>query len=59
MNFTRIIFFLFVVVFATASAKPWNFFKEIERAVARTRDAVISAGPAVATVAAASAVASG
>nr|NP_001037472.1 antibacterial peptide enbocin precursor [Bombyx mori]P48821.1 RecName: Full=Antibacterial peptide enbocin; AltName: Full=Moricin; Flags: Precursor [Bombyx mori]AAC02238.1 enbocin [Bombyx mori]AAC05493.1 antibacterial peptide enbocin [Bombyx mori] len=59
MNFTRIIFFLFVVVFATASGKPWNIFKEIERAVARTRDAVISAGPAVRTVAAATSVASG
>ncbi|GBP18455.1 Hyphancin-3E [Eumeta japonica] len=49
---------LLVVVVANVSAAPtpgWGFLKDIERAVRRVRDSVISAGPAVAVLAGAKA----
>ncbi|KAM3957987.1 cecropin-D-like peptide [Aphomia sociella] len=53
MKFSRIffVFFACAMLFTTTSAAPENFFKEIERAGQRIRDAIISAAPAIETVA--------
>ncbi|CAG9794882.1 unnamed protein product [Diatraea saccharalis] len=49
MKFSKVFFFFFAFVMAmsTTSARPENFFKELERAGQRVRDAIINAKPAI------------
>ncbi|CAH2241128.1 jg11578 [Pararge aegeria aegeria] len=49
LSFNRIFIFVFAafVALSNVRAAPENFFKEIERAGQRVRDAIISAKPAV------------
>nr|ADR51147.1 cecropin 2 [Helicoverpa armigera] len=62
MNFAKLFFFVFAcfVVLSTVSGAPeprWKFFKKVERVGQHIRDGIIKAGPAVAVVGQAAAIA--
>nr|AAX51193.1 HacD [Helicoverpa armigera]ABV32572.1 HacD [Helicoverpa armigera] len=44
---SKIVLFLCVCLVLVSTATAWDFFKELEGAGQRVRDAIISAGPAV------------